>query len=384
MKLNLLSLAPDSFIIGSSDLVHQFYPKKVFDIPYVKQQVNHCACCKGMNKPWGVEIHLTSNCQLSCLHCSYGKRNQDRCELNYEMVQKILNSVTKLNVGSIIFSGGGDPLAWKGGKFDDILKENAPYSQAIATNGLGLEVLTKILLRRLNIIQINVNGYDKDSFLRATQRDAFDKFTKNLDMLFARRDKNITQITGKILIDNKNYGMIQEYLKFCHQMGFDLIVVKLAGNFEKDQDVSLNQNQKQELRQLIYGSPIINKYPEYLDAIATDDNSVELGLPEKCWVVEYGMYMLIRSNGDVFPCVTSPYTADNRIGNIYDRSLEEMWEQPAHLKIKNKLHADMKSSKCNLSICRHMRYNFLLDEKISSSKDVKSLPTTKKDKPKLL
>jgi len=161
-------------------------------------------------------------------------------------------------------------------------------------------------------------------------------------------------------------------------------VIKLAGNFEPNQAVSLNQQQKKELRELIYSSPITHLYPETLDAIAADDNSTDLNLPEKCWVIEYGLYALIRSNGDVFPCVTSPYTAENSIGNINNSSFEEIWKSARHRLIKDKLHSDMKLCKCNLNICRHMRYNFLLDDKLSSSAYVEALPITNKNKLKLL
>lgn len=389
MRLNLFSLAPDSFILGPPSLLSQFYPKKVLDIPDVKNFHNKSYDFQNTStssgKPWGLEIHLTSNCPLSCLHCSYGKRNQDLSELSPEVLSKIFVSIQKFNFGSVIFSGGGDPLAWGAGTFNDLLKADANYSQAIATNGLGLsKALNKDLLNRIDIIQINVNGYDMESFQKTTQKDRFDKFLENIEWVLKNRDKNITQITGKIVIDNQNYKLAQKYLEFCHQIGFDLVVVKLAGNFEAHQNVSLDQSQKQELRELIYASSIIDKYPEYLDAIATQDNSVELNLPNKCWVVEYGMYMLIRSNGDVFPCVTSPYCQENSIGNLYQQNLDEIWGQIKHQEIKNKLHYDMKCGKCNLCVCRHMRYNFLLDDAICSTKYIESLPATKKNKPKLL
>jgi MoaA/NifB/PqqE/SkfB family radical SAM enzyme len=318
MKINLMSLAPDSFILGSKGSLDQFYPKKVLNI--------------SSNRPWGLEIHLTSHCQLNCEHCSYGQRNKDHSELSSEAAKKILESAEKLKIGSVIFSGGGDPLAWSEKNFDNILKKNASYSQAIATNGLGfMETINEELLKRVDIIQINVNGYDRDSFLQNTRRDQFDTFIENLGWLFENSLKGKTQITGKIVMDRKNYHQVKKYLEFCYQLGFDLVVVKLAGNFEAGQNVNLTLPQKAELRKLIYESPVISEYPEKLDAIATEDNAVEIELPSKCWVVERGLYILIRSNGDVFPCVTSPYTTDNRLGNIHDDAIEQILGSAAPL-----------------------------------------------------
>jgi MoaA/NifB/PqqE/SkfB family radical SAM enzyme len=319
------------------------------------------------------------------MRCSYGQRNSDRSELSLQVLEQILDAVDELSIGSVIFSGGGEPLSWSAGKFEQVFRQNATYSQAIATNGLGLmKALNKELLQRLDIIQINVNGYDKNSYLAVTGSDQFVEFSKNLKWLFASRDKNITQITGKVVVDTSNYRQVKEYMNFCHQMGFDLIVIKLAGNFELGQNVALNQEQKKELRELIYSSPVIHFYPEQLDAIATEDNATELELPQKCWIIEHGLYALIRSNGDVFLCVASPYTAANSIGNVNYASFKEIWTGAEHREIKNKLHRDMRLGKCNLSVCRHMRYNFLLDEELRLSEYVETLPSTGENKPKFL
>ena len=389
MRLNLFSLAPNSFILGSLELLQQFYPKKVFDIPWITKNQTTSDTLGNVvssdNNTWGVEIHLTSRCPLRCVRCSYGKRNRDGSELSPEVVARFLRSIDRFNVGSVIFSGGGDPLAWKGGKFVDCLVENVRYKRAIATNGLGLmKTMNQNDLKSLDIVQINISGYSEDSYLRTTRTHLFKNFVKNIQWLFNHREAHITQVTGKIVIDNKNYKEIGKYLEFCAQMPFDLVVIKLAGNFESGQDVALKEDQKKELRSLMYQSPVLKQYPGLLDAIATDDNSVELDLPTKCWVVEYNLYMLIRSNGDIFPCVTSPYCRENRIGNLYESDISEIWANPMHHKIKHKLNEDMRCLRCNLDVCRHMRYNLLLEETVDSSRYINLLPETKKVRPKLL
>lgn len=390
MKFNLLSLAPDSFILGDSKLVRQFYPKKILTIPEIKKRTCPYSCNNKQDSdflktPWGVEIHLTSKCPLRCKRCSYQQRNKDQAELSKVILQRILKSVNKLNIGSIIFSGGGEPLFWAEGKFQSVIKPNTSYSQSIATNGLNIKkTLTKTLLSRLDIIQINVSGYDKRSYYQITQRDQFSHFMENMNWLFKNRTNHSPQITGKVVVDSDNYKQIKNYLEFCHQLHFDLIVVKLAGNFEEGQHVALNQKQKKELRRLIYESSITDQYHAKLDAISTHDNTVNLPLPKKCWIAEHGLYLLVRANGDVYPCVTSPYTQENSIGNLYASDLEEIWKGARHRQVINKLHNDMVTGKCNLDVCRHMRYNFLLDEMLYSSPYIKSLPTAAKMETKLL
>ena len=361
MKINLSSLASDSFVLGPPNLISQMCPEKILNVRGVHSTSGKEALDHG--QLWGVEIHLTSNCQLRCRRCSYGQRNKNYSELKETNVENILSFANNMKAGSIIFSGGGDPLSWKSGRLHRILEHDTVCAQSIATNGLGIiKNLTRDSLCRLSIVQINILGYDKPSFLQTTQKDMFDDYYENIQWLFKNRNKRTTQLTGKILIDNKNYKNIIKYMWFCCKLGFDLIVVKLAGDFERGQKVSLTNNQKLIVRDLIYSSVIISEYPAYIDAISSTDNALELSMPQKCWFVEKGMYMLIRSDGDVFPCVASPYTKNNSIGNIHQSLLMEIWEGERHHTIKKKLHNDMKKRRCNLNVCRHLRYNFVLEK----------------------
>ncbi len=386
IKISLSSLAPDTFALGPKNLLSQFSPEKVLDIPQINTLIsNGSKASIKTQAPWAVEIHPTSLCSLSCKRCSYGKRNKDRCELTFSLMENLLESLSNFNISSLIFSGGGDPLSWSKGTIRDCLPSNVPYRRAIATNGIGLKrALDKESLINLDIIQINVNGYDEQSYLNSTRRKLFSQFQKNIQWLFTNRDENITQITGKILIHRQNYLMIDNYLEFCVKLGFDLVVIKLAGNYELDQDVELTNDQKQELRKILHQSPFLSQYPAYFDAIATKDNTNEISLPDKCWLIEQGLYTLIRSNGDVFLCVTSPYTQENRIGNLFEQDLEEIWNNLCHERVKKKLHTDMRTEKCKLHICRHLRYSFLIEDAIKNKKYEKSKNLKRHREPKLL
>lgn len=218
----------------------------------------------------------------------------------------------------------------------------------------------------MDIIQVHVCGYDNSSFVRTANISFFQKLNKNLDWLFANRDKNKTQISAKVLLDKKNYKEIPEFLQYCRSKKFDIIIVKLAGNFEEGQDCELNESQKKHVRLLII-STISNWDANWIDGINTKDNSAKVTLPSECWLVRLGLYMLIRSNGDVFPCVASPFTAENSIGNIYQRTLKSIWKSHTRQRIINKLNNDMRTNLCKLRVCRGLRYNFLIQQRLNNS-----------------
>ena len=299
-------------------------------------------------------------------------------------MERLLDACDELGVRSVIFSGGGEPLAWNAGRFGDCLRSRVGYRRGLATNGLGvMRELGKELLSRLDIIQININGYDEESFSWTTGTRLFSEFLSNMKWLFGTRDPELTQVSGKILLNRQNYKIVDQYLEFCSDFDFDLLIIKLAGNFEMGQDVELTEVEKCELSELLVTSPFVKKYRAKLDGITVGSNTMELPLPEKCWTIELGLYVLVRSNGDVFPCVVSPYTPENRLGNIYKTSLQEMWESQHHRKIKSKLHRDMVMGACKLNICRHLRYNFVIAEALTSAQARESIwPLS--ERPKLL
>lgn len=363
----LTSLAADSFVIGHNKLISQFSPNKVFGIPRVNELIKASDSVHFESAgPWGVEIHLTSCCQLSCNDCSYRHRNKGVSFLSSETVSSLLDQLNSLKIKSLIFSGGGDPLAWHGGKFEELLRDKVKYKRAIATNGIGLDKLSKRALSLLDIIQVHVCGYDDSSFIRTANISLFRKLNSNLDWLFANRDKRKTQVSAKVLLDRKNYKEIPGFLKYCKSKKFDIIIVKLAGNFEERQNCELSENQKMYVRKLIL-STISDWGTNWIDGINTKNNLVNVTLPSECWLIKLGLYMLIRSTGDVFPCVASPFTAENSIGNIYKSTLSSIWTSHYHYRTIAKLNNDMRSNLCKLGVCRGLRYNCLIQQKINTS-----------------
>lgn len=384
MRISLSSLAPNSFILGPEDAVRQFLPEKVFDTERPALYSGRLPTRNGLSQPWAVEIHPTSRCELRCWHCSYKQRNKDRQELSALIMHRLLNELNDLGISSLIFSGGGEPLAWGAGRLGDYIRGITGYRCSVATNGLALmRGLDRDSLRRLSVVQININGFDETTFAQTTGTQLFSTFRENLLWLFANRDKEVTQVTGKILVNRENYRKIDEYLEFCTRLGFDVVVIKLAGNFEQGQDVELDEKQKEEVKSILATSPFAALYAARIDAIATSDNTVEIPLPEKCWVVELGLYLLVRSNGDLFPCVASPFTRENRMGNLYDYNLSEIWGSDAHQEIRSKLHRDMKNGKCKLTVCRHLRYNYAIQAALNSPTSMRG-PLPSGSKPKLL
>jgi len=145
---------------------------------------------------------------------------------------------------------------------------------------------------------------------------------------------------------------VLDLLEYCNQYDFDLIVIKFAGDFEGEKFYDIKQLDAHAIE------TITSKYNYFSLFSLYDDYSIK---PRKCWSITYFCNLLVRSNGDVFLCTVSPYTDKNTIG-INNNKLRDIWGSSSHFKIINKLNRDMLNGICNISICRHYRYNWALEK----------------------
>lgn len=316
--------------------------------------------------PYACEIHPTSACQLQCPCCSYENRNSTADSLSDDAMHKMHRFVRDNGVKSIIYSGGGDPLAWKG-DFERYLLFDDGSFKTIATNGIGMKkILNPACVKRLNIVQMSIRGHDRTSFSAASctsNPSVFDMVDDNTRTLFSLRSKHNKglQLTAKITINKANHRFLREMFGYCDSMGFDMIVVKLAANFENEQDVELNTEEYARVKDDV--AYLRDKFG-YRFVVDTTTMSPEdrIGyVPEKCWTVEYKTNILFRSNGDVFLCTVSPCSDENAIGNVNEREIADIWNGPRHHDIIAKLSGDMVACGCRNAICRHYRYNYFIE-----------------------
>lgn len=53
-----------------------------------------------------VKIELTNFCKRKCIHCSSDANDKNIIELSFEDIKKIIDECSKLNVRSIVLTGG--------------------------------------------------------------------------------------------------------------------------------------------------------------------------------------------------------------------------------------------------------------------------------------
>ena len=65
-------------------------------------------------QPIAIEIHPTAVCNHQCIHCSYKERNESRASISKDVMDQLIDSIIKLKVRAVYFSGGGEPTLYPG------------------------------------------------------------------------------------------------------------------------------------------------------------------------------------------------------------------------------------------------------------------------------
>ena len=64
--------------------------------------------------PVAIEIHPTAMCNHRCTHCSYKERNESRASIRKDVMDQLVNSIIKMGIRAVYFSGGGEPTLYPG------------------------------------------------------------------------------------------------------------------------------------------------------------------------------------------------------------------------------------------------------------------------------
>ena len=140
------------------------YPLATHLQPYLNGEENF--------SPWAVEVHPTAKCNHRCIHCSYKERNESRIEMPQEIFNKLIDSLIKLKVRGVYFSGGGEPCTYKGlGNAIKKLKENG-VEVALVTNATLFEKAGMLdFAQYINYIAVSVPSCQPEMYKKITGVD---------------------------------------------------------------------------------------------------------------------------------------------------------------------------------------------------------------------
>lgn len=307
--------------------------------------------------PVAVEVHPTAVCNHRCIHCSYKERNESRVSYSEDTMEKLVDSIINMKIKAVYFSGGGEPTLYPD-LVRYIKKMNAHGIEvSIITNGSYFENAGLIsVANMLNYIAVSVPGIDMETFQLITGSNKLEEVLSLPKKIKKEHGINSPIIGARIVLTNKNYMYVEQFLKVMQEREYDYALFKIVRDYE-DKGQGLTEEEEAQLKE------------EIKQLKDVDDNYTNIKyifnfkqLPKfqkKCWVNDLGLLANISTDGGVYPNIVEIDKPEFCIGNINENSLEEIWNSERHKEVKKMSNQKWCSGECKN--CRAMSYNSVIN-----------------------
>ena len=136
------------------------------------------------HQPYVATFELLPNCNFECIHCYLGVHRQESKMLSLEKVKHVLNELQRAGVLQLALTGGECTLRRD---LPDIYEyaKKLGFIVTVFTNASNItdELLDVFKEYPPFSVEISLYGASKETYLRVTKRDAFDKVMKNIEKL---------------------------------------------------------------------------------------------------------------------------------------------------------------------------------------------------------
>ncbi len=312
--------------------------------------------------PIAVEIHPTAKCNYRCIHCSYKERNESRASYSENTMKRLKSSLINMGVKAVYFSGGGEPTLFPGLKdyIEELTRANIEVS--LITNASCIESAGLIpIADRFNYIAISVPGIDDETFQIITGSNKLGDVLSIPGKIKDYHKDNSPVIGSRIVLTNKNYRCVDDFLRVIREKKFDYALFKIVRDYE-DRGQGLSKSEEVYLRELIDSKSEVDENFTNLKHIFDYKNNPDF--INHCYTNLYGLIANISTDGGVYPNIVEIDKPEFCIGNINEKPLEEIWNSSRHKEVKELSDRKWLSGECKN--CRAMSYNRIINELFST------------------
>jgi MoaA/NifB/PqqE/SkfB family radical SAM enzyme len=170
-------------------------------------------------------LHLTNSCNMSCAMCSIAEARRAHIEAGTR--QMPINLISRLadesfHHGGLVNLYGGEPLLYQ--DLDEALRIIGEHRllSYLTTNGLLVDEKAESLVkRRLNILQISLDGWDEESqFKRGNVPGSFDAIASGIKHVLSLRGAGAFPIIRiATVVTRNNFHSLDKIQRLIHQWG---------------------------------------------------------------------------------------------------------------------------------------------------------------------
>lgn len=331
-----------------------------------------------LSKPRFLTAVITKNCNLDCIMCDRVYNRKIGASIPYPVIKKIMSLLPFL-----------EGINWQGGEvflldyFKELFTEVTRYShirQSIITNGLLIneEWVNLFANAHLNLTY-SIDAVTKTTYEKIRRPARFESLQRSLQIVNELREhsKDQLKLSLNVVVMRSNYKELQLFPDFCKEYGFSCIrfdYIRLGRpDLGSEEDIFYANRDEEALEYLKITMPQIEQRSRDLNILCectfkpllslSRSNSLTAFRSEtcienehssafpgvlKCKVPWRAIWIDIGPIGDVRPGCLCPHS----IGNIFDSSLEEVWNSDTMQLYRKKLKEEGISNWCSQD-CRN-------------------------------
>lgn len=330
------------------DFARNFYTSLSYNDKYGRAKI-----------PFRYFLELTYRCNLACPYCYIGcERNKN--ELTLEEWKKVIDQLPFYSIATLV---GGEPLIRK--DFIEILAYTSKkiFNKVhVVSNGILIndEIIDAFVKYKLLLLSVSLDGYGETHDTNRGKAGIFDKIVSNLENVKSKNKRQMIDI--KTIVLENNLDDLPKLYKLCEKMGFEFLSISFLRNNNWKQNSVLQESFIPEFNanypikkyfdlehfkevhkeiESLKGKTKLRFSPKFeysknpLEAIEHFFN-----LPEdvktsdiyKPCTYPYNN-MMINPEGFVYPCLSQ------KIGNVKEKSLKELFNSPEYCCFRKNLKA---------------------------------------------
>lgn len=253
--------------------------------------------------PVTCEIDPSNRCMLNCNFCLYAAfREAEGEDLDFDLYKRLLEELRAEGVGSITFTGGGEPLMHEQISEMIDLAHKRGFDLGLVTNGVLLHTLDEYIIDTFKFIRVSLDAADADTYLAVKGANSFRRVIKTVERIAETKGPSTT-LGLSYVICKKNQDQIADAKKLSKDLGVDYIQFKpawLAGKLYDMQDL------------------------EASDAVfVTERYEADSNLP--CLIA--GLIGIVSANGKLYYCCQHRGKKHYELGDLREHSFHEVWQR---------------------------------------------------------
>jgi len=291
--------------------------------------------------PARMDLAVTYQCNLDCPHC-YAGGPRDMESLPGEDWVRIFKKLWDAGIPQVVFTGG-EPLLRD--DLVDLVGEAEEFVTGLITNGVLLSEKAKPLQgASLDYLQVTLESHIPEVHNRMVGADKTDAFAKTREGILKALELGMEVVTNTTLTHD-NANLFDGLLRFGKEMGLksmacNALICSGRGRLAKERDSLTLEDLKGILRKAKESAQELEiDLQWYTPTCYHEFNPIELGLGMKaCSAAAHNM--TIQPDGTVLPCQSWPET----VGNILEKTWEDIWNHPACIKLREHGYAKEKEA----------------------------------------